>query len=234
MGSLTKVRWPGSIGDFGCFSFHTHKNISTLGEGGMLTVKSNDHARHVCGLRHNGMRPYSGERERYWIPAMTDVDFDIGTLWPYNFCIGEIQCALGAKMLDRLDDINAERARRAQAFMDAFSDYPELKFQTTPDDCGHAWHLLAVLFDGEAIGKTRDNFMDELIFSRGIKAVVQYCPLYRYPMFKKAGFGLADCGNTDYFFDNMVSLPFHHWMPKEEFQDMISLVKKALDALRLR
>ncbi len=35
----------GTFGDFGCFSFHTHKNISTLGEGGMLTVKDSDLAK---------------------------------------------------------------------------------------------------------------------------------------------------------------------------------------------
>ncbi len=229
-----KGRLAGSIGDFGCFSFHTHKNMTTLGEGGMLTVKSAEHARLIPGLRHNGMRAFEGKREKYWQPAMTNVDFDIEGLWPYNFCLGEIQCALGSKVLDRLDHMNMERKQRAEYFISAFTDYPELIFQKTPEGCGHAWHLMAVQYDGTEYGKTRDDFMEELVFGFGVKAVVQYYPLYRYPMFQKAGLATGECKNTDYFFDNMVSLPFHHWMSQDDFTTMIRLVKKALDVLRQR
>ena len=51
-------------------------------------------------------------------------------------------------------------------------------------------------------------------------------------MFKKAGFGEADCPNTDHFFDNMVSFPFHHWMSEKEVDYMIKCTKKTLDHLR--
>ncbi len=232
MGARYLGRQAGSIGDFGCFSFHTHKNITTLGEGGMLTVASASHAALVPGLRHNGMRTYLPGRPRYWIPAMSDVDFDIDGLWPYNFCLGEVQCALGAKMLTRLDAINAERAGRAQRFIGAFEQYPELNFQRVPPGCGHSWHLLAARYDGGEWGASRDDLLDLLSVSAGLKAVVQYYPLYRYPMFKKAGFGEANCPETDRFFDNMVSFPFHQWMPDEQFDLMIDLVKSALDQLR--
>jgi perosamine synthetase len=224
----------GTIGDFGCFSFHTHKNITTLGEGGMLAVNSPERAALVPGLRHNGMRPYPGDRERYWTPAMSDVDFDIEGLWPYNFCLGEVQCALGAKMLQRLDGINAQRAERARRFMSALAAFPELSFQHVPPGCGHSWHLLAARYDGDRWRRTRDEFMSDLAFSAGVRAVVQYCPLYRYPMFRRAGFGRADCPQTDRFFDNMVSFPFQQWMPEEQFELMISLVQMSLERMRAR
>ena len=233
IGARYKGRAAGTIGDFGCFSFHTHKNITTLGEGGMLTIASSRHAELVPGLRHNGMRAYP-ERPRYWLPAMSDVDFDVDGLWPYNFCLGEVQCALGTKMLERLDRINAERARRAMKFMAAFADYPELEFQHVPPGCGHSWHLLAARYDGRAHQRTRDDFLSTLTYSFGVRAVVQYNPLYRYPMFRKAGFGAADCRETDRFFDNMVSFPFQQWMPEADFDLMISLVKGALDQMRSR
>ena len=232
MGARYKGRQAGTIGDFGCFSFHTHKNITTLGEGGMLTVASPTHAALVPGLRHNGMRSYEGHRPRYWIPAMSDVDFDIDGLWPYNFCLGEVQCALGTTMLRRLDSINAERAERARHFITACADFPELIFQRVPEGCGHAWHLLTARYDGRTFGRTRDEFLEALAFSAGVKAVVQYYPLYRYPMFQKAGFGTAHCPNTDQFFDNMVSFPFQQWMPQEQFAHMISLVTNTLGQMR--
>ena len=232
VGARYKGRQAGSIGDFGCYSFHTHKNISTLGEGGMLTVKSAKHARLVPGLRHNGMRGFDGERPRYWVPAMSNVDFDVDGLWPYNFCIGEVQCALGAKMLERLDAINRERQARAARFIAAMAEFPELVFQKAPDGCGHSWHLLAARYDGQRYGKTRDDLIDRLAFTSGVKAVVQYYPLYRYPMFAKAGFGESNCPETDRFFDNMVSFPFQQWMPEAQFETMIESVRQALADLR--
>jgi perosamine synthetase len=232
LGAKYKGRQAGSIGDIGCFSFHTHKNITTLGEGGMLVLRSAKHAEAVPGLRHNGMRGYEGDRSRYWVPAMSNVDFDIDGLWPYNFCIGEVQCALGSKMLERLDAINAERKNRAERFIAAMAGFPELVFQKTPEGCGHSWHLLASRYDGERYNKTRDDLIGFLAFAAGVQAVVQYCPLYRYPMFKKAGFGEANCPETDRFFDNMVSFPFQQWMPENQFSTMVSLVRNGLDQMR--
>lgn len=234
IGARYKGQQAGSIGDFGCFSFHTHKNISTLGEGGMLTVRDPALAKMVPGLRHNGMRSYSGDRPYYWIPAMSDVDFDIDGLWPYNFCIGEVQCALGSKMMERLDEINAQRRARAERFQAELAYAHELVFQKVPEGCEHSWHLLAARFNAEESNHTRDELMALLSFKHGVRAVVQYNPLYRYPMFIKAGFGAANCPQTDRFFDNMISFPFQHWMDDEDFEAMITLVKSAISDLRER
>lgn len=232
VGARYKGRQAGSIGDFGCYSFHTHKNMTTLGEGGVLTVADPALAKLVPGLRHNGMRGFDGERPRYWVPAMSNVDFDIDGLWPYNFCLGEPQCALGSKLLDRLDQMNGERQARAQRFIAALADFPELVFQQVPEGCGHVWHLMAARYDGQAYGKTRDDLIELLSFGLGVRTVVQYYPLYRYPMFQKAGFGEANCPETDRFFDNMISLPFQHWMPEEQFTILIEAVRQALTSLR--
>jgi perosamine synthetase len=222
----------GNFGDFACFSFHTHKNMTTLGEGGMLVVKNEEVAKYVPGLRHNGLRGFDFERERYWVPAMGNVDFDIDNLWPYNFCIGEVQCAVGIKLLDRLNQMNRERNERAIRVIDELSDYPELSFQKVPTGYFHCYHLLSARYDGEKYGKCNHDFIDLMAFTHRIKVIVQYYPLYRYPMFRKAGFGEANCPNTDHFFDNMVSLPFHHWMPENELEYMIDCTKKTLDHLR--
>jgi len=93
----------GSFGDFGCFSFHGAKNKTTLGEGGALTVRSDEDAALVPGLRHYGARPYPPGRERYWVPCMGNVDIDIEGVWPNNFTVGEAQCALGSVALKDLD-----------------------------------------------------------------------------------------------------------------------------------
>ncbi len=229
--SINGVR-SGNFGDFGCFSFHTHKNMTTLGEGGMLVVKDDAQAELVPGLRHNGLRGFDYERERYWVPAMSNVDFDMDNVWPYNFCIGEVQCALGINLLNRLEKMNNDRNVRARKIIEALSDYPELSFQKVPDGYFHCYHLLSGMYDGTTCGKTNHEFIDLMAFTYGIKVIVQYYPLYRYPMFIRAGFAAADCPNTDSFYDNMVSFPFHHWMSEDEVDYMIECTRKTLGQLR--
>lgn len=231
-GGRYKGKRVGSIGDFGCFSFHTHKNISTLGEGGLLTLKDDKLASLVSGLRHNGMCAWDIERDRYWNPAMGRVDFDIDGFWPYNFCIGEVQCALGIKQLDLLDGINATRRERGLAVIRELKEFPELHFQSIPEGCEHTFHLLAARFDGKSIGRTRDEFMELMAFKHKVKVIVQYYPLYRYPMFRKAGLGEANCPNTDRFFDNMVSFPFHQWLPDDKLAYMVNAAKESILELR--
>ena len=129
IGATYHGRKAGAIGDLACFSFHTHKNISTPGEGGMLTLNDHDDwIAAVPGFRHYGMRPFPDTRDRYWVPTMTNVDFNRDGVWPYNFCLGEVQCALGAKMLERLDRVNDDRRRRARKIIDSLANYPELIF----------------------------------------------------------------------------------------------------------
>ena len=232
LGAEYKGKKAGSFGDFGCFSFHCQKSITTLGEGGMLTVKSDALAKLVPGLRHNGSRPYPLGRERFWLPAMSNVDFDLDNVWPYNFCLNEVQCALGIESLKNLDAMNQKRRKRAKKMITALKDFPELSFQEIKEDKMHVYHLLSAKYDGNKFGKTRDNFIETMVQKYKIKTIIQYYPLYRYPIFKKAGFGKADCPNTDDFFDNMVSFPFHYWMSDKDFQYMIDSTKKTLIELR--
>lgn len=222
----------GTYGDFACFSFHGAKNMSILGEGGMLVVKSDKFAERVPGLRHNGIRPYTGDRNEYWKPTMSNVDSDIEGFWPYNFCLGEIQCAVGSSLLDRIDKMNEERIKRANVFKESMENFPELKFQSVPIGFKHVFHLLVARYDGSKYGKTNDDFIRLMFTKYKIKVIVQYYPLYRYPLFIKNGFGNADCSNTDEFYDNMVSFPFHHWMSEDDFDYMIKATIECLEELR--
>jgi dTDP-4-amino-4,6-dideoxygalactose transaminase len=132
----------GTFGDFGCFSFHGAKNLTTLGEGGMLSVRSDEDAALVPGLRHNGVRPFPPDRHRYWVPAMTNVGMDLPDVWPNNFCIGEAQCALGSAALKNLDAINDTLIAQAVRLRAALADVPELSLVHIPGGYRHVFHQL--------------------------------------------------------------------------------------------
>ena len=163
---------------------------------------------------------------------MTNVDLDIEGVWPFKYSMTEIQAALGTKLIDRLDELNHQRRDRGNRFINALSEYPELIFQKSGNDRENCFHLLPARYDGTDYGKNNDDLIKLLSDKYGIKAIVQYYPLNRYPLFEKMGLGEADCPNADFFFDNMVSFPFHQWMSENDFDYMISSTKMALNELR--
>ncbi len=222
----------GAFGDMAIFSFHSHKNLTTLGEGGMLFVRDPKLAALVPGLRHNGHCAYDFERPDYWKPAMGNVDvptIDGEMLMPSNYSLGEVECALGAKMLERIDTINDEKRCRAMRFIDGLSDWPELEFHRVPTR-RHNYHLLAARMTGGA--EKRDAFMRAMYEKKGVKCVVQYIPLDRYDFYRRLGYGKADCPNADAFFDTMISFPFQHWMPEDQFQYMLGAARSVMESLR--
>ncbi len=233
LGATSHGQQVGTFGDFGCYSFHTHKNITTLGEGGALTVKSDVHADLLPGLRHNGHQPFEGVRDRYWVPAMVNVDqTPLPGVWPMNYCMGEVQCGLATQLLKRVPSLSEKRVQRALTLRAALQDFPELVFQRIPSSQTSVGHLMPMRYDGSKTGKTNHDFIQRIYSHYGIKAIVQYYPLNRYPLFQKFGFGNADCPNTDFFFDNMVSFPFHSWMPDAAFNELVSAIKSTAEDLR--
>ena len=229
LGTRVNNQMAGTFGDFGVFSFHSHKNITTLGEGGMLVVKEQKMAEIIPMLRHNGHCGFNFERENYWAPAMGNVDLpDLNgkPIWPNNYCLGEVECALGVKLLDRIDQINMEKRERAMCFIDSMVGLPELEFHRE-DSKRHNYHLLVA----RVLNGKRDAFMSKMV-EAGVQCVVQYYPLNRYDLYKKAGYGEADCPSTDQFFDNMVSFPFHHMMSDEVFAELLTITKKVITELQ--
>ena len=61
---------------------------------------------------------------------------------------------------------------------------------------------------------------------------MQYYPLNRYDFYKKLGYGEADCPNTNQFFDNMISFPFHHMMDEDTFSKLIVITKNVISKLQ--
>lgn len=222
----------GTFGDMAIFSFHSHKNLTTLGEGGMFYVRDPELARLVPMLRHNGHCPYPEPRPDYWRPAMGNVDLPMlndEPLMPSNYSIGEIECALGSRLLDRIDEINAQKRARAISFIDALADFPELEFHRV-DSPRHNYHLLAARLTSGP--EKRDQFIREMFNGKGIKCVVQYLPLNRYDFYRKLGYGNAACPNADEFFDAMISFPFQHSLSESDLEYMLDSTKQVLTSLR--
>ena len=218
----------GTIGDFSCYSFHAQKNLTTLGEGGAIYVKNNNLAKKVAGLRHNGHCDYK-KRKYYWKPAMGNLDMDLKDKWPFKFTLSEIQCAAGYLLIKRIKKLNNDRIKRAKKVINSLKKFQEIEFLNSFKENRHVYHLLSARVISKKFN--RDDLINLLHNKYKIKCAVQYYPLYKYPLFQKKGFGKANCPNTDIFFKNMISFPFHHWMTEKNLNYMILSIKKSLEIL---
>jgi perosamine synthetase len=225
-GARYKGRRVGSMGRFGCFSFHQQKNITTLGEGGMLLCASEKDAETARKLRWMGAWPFEGKREKYWEPSMGNlVSCGLKGEWPYNFCISEFNAAVGRVELRRLDEISANRQEQAARLMTGLADVPEIKFQKVKPGCEHVYHMMTARYDGSKTGKTRGDFLDIMFNKFDVKCYVHYMPLYRFDLFKEMGCSQANCPVSDAYYDSLYGYPW--WTDMED-----GLIDRYIDSTR--
>ena len=213
----------GSWGDFSAFSFHAQKNLTTLGEGGMLCTKHSHLEDDIVSLRLNGHRPFP-DQTNYWLPAMTDVANVCIEHWPMKSTLTEAQALVGLNLLNRLDAMNQRRKALSVKIANELLDFKEISFQDGIDLESHCNHLLPIKINSERF--SRNDLISFLFDECGIKCATQYLPLYRYSLFEQKGYASVGLPVTDDFYDNMVSLPFSHEMSDEECDYLVSSIQR--------
>ncbi len=103
----------GTIGDIGCFSFFSNKNIST-GEGGMLVSDNLKLSERVKLLRSHGMTSLSYERAKGHSTSYDVIDLG------FNYRMDDIRASIGIVQLDKLENDLNKRAYIRKMYIDAF------------------------------------------------------------------------------------------------------------------
>ena len=201
-------------------------------QGGMFVCADDADAAAAPGIRHNGCCAYPADRERYWSPAMSCVDSFLDDRWPQNFCLGEAQCALGSEQLKSVianNEILIEQDRKIREWL---KDVPEITFPGIVEGGRYVVHQYIMHYDGSKYGKNRNDLLDLLTQKYGVRAIVQYYPLYRYPLFQKKGCGAYDCPVLDAWWDNSFSFPWWCGIDDESMRIMCEGLIHAVKDLR--
>jgi perosamine synthetase len=140
----------GTFGEFGCFSFHPRKSITT-GEGGMITTPRADLEELVRILRDHGASRSDLARHHEKAGFLLAEYNHLG----YNYRMTDIQGALGCAQMDRAEWILAERSRRARLYGDMLADVEWLQTPTVPEGYVHGYQAYVCLFRPEE--STVDN-----------------------------------------------------------------------------
>ncbi|MHB0879231.1 MAG: DegT/DnrJ/EryC1/StrS family aminotransferase [Anaerolineae bacterium] len=169
-GAAHKGSKVGKVGAANVFSFQTSKNMTTLGEGGMITTDDDDIARRCRRLRSFGWE--AGE--------LVEPGF--------NYRMTGIQGAVGSVQLRRLDEMNRRRRDRSQrltALLNAA--VPEVVTPVEPEGYHHVYYGYTCMVPSAMAGQKRDELMRLLAQEYQVGSVVMNPPVTIYPMLRQLG-----------------------------------------------
>ena len=207
----------GTIGDFGCFSFYSNKNIACA-EGGMLVTPHDDHAQRVRLLRSHGMTSLSHDRARGHATAYDVVELG------YNYRIDDIRAALLLAQLRRLYEDIAWRARLRARYEENLCGLNDIAVPFAErQERSSNYIFVVVLREG---GSERRERVRHLLAAAGIQTSVHYPPVHRFEIYR-------DCrpeslSVTECFCDHAITLPLFRRMTFDQVDEVCEVLARAL------
>lgn len=135
LGATYKGRAVGSIGDIGAFSFCQDKILTTAGEGGMITLDSDNLFESAWSYKDHG-KSYNAVYKRTHGPGFRWLHESFGTNWRMT----EVQSAIGRLQLTKLDSWLATRQRHASQLSERLSRLAALRTPSPPEHLTHAFY----------------------------------------------------------------------------------------------
>jgi dTDP-4-amino-4,6-dideoxygalactose transaminase len=218
IGAALNSRMAGTLGDLGCFSFFSNKNMAT-GEGGMIVTDSGRLAKKLRLLRSHGMTSVTLDRFKGHSHSYDVVDLG------YNYRMTEISAALGILQLKKLPAANRRRKMLTNLYLTHLkgTDGLSIPFQDYPRDSSH--HLFPILLDRKI---SRKRFM-ELLRREGIQSSIHYPPIHRFSYYRE-NFGTKQekLPLTEHVGAHEVTLPLYPLLKKKEVAFVCDKIKRIL------
>ncbi len=199
--------------DITVFSFHPVKIITT-GEGGMVLTNQEELYQKLIRLRSHGITRnpelMQGESHGPWYYQQLELGF--------NYRMTDIQAALGASQLQRLDEFVERRQFLAERYNQMLQALP-LMLPWQDPDTESSWHLYVIRLKLDKIGKTHRQVFEEL-GKAGIGVNLHYIPVHTQSYYQKLGFKLGDFPQAERYYQDAISIPLYYRLD-EESQDRV-------------
>ncbi len=220
----------GALGHMGVFSFHQQKNMSTLGEGGMVTTNSQELYERLLSYRSLCARVY-GESHKYlsideeqfpmdkeyWRVQFDDIGF--------NYRMTDAQAAVGLVQLKKLDQQNQRRIELANRLNEKLQDIPGLTLPYVDPHGKHMFHVYVVQLEPE-FPMSKKDFMWEMYTQKGIKVWSHYMPIHLTNPYLEQGHEEGECPVAETAFHKYVSLPIHPRLTDEAVDYMANSIRE--------
>lgn len=214
--SYYKDRPLGTIGDFGCYSFHETKNYS-MGEGGALLIREKENIEQAEIIREKGTNRskfFRGQVDKYtWV--------DYGS----SYLPSDLNAAYLWAQLSKSDVIMEDRMRSWNHYYTALGDLEareKISRPYIPKECKHNAHMFYIkVHDIEE--RTR---LIQYLKEHGVLAVFHYIPLHTSPAGKKYG---DFCGKDEYTTkesERLIRLPMYYGLKEDDITYVCDLIYK--------
>lgn len=203
----------GTIGDIGCFSFFSNKNIST-GEGGMMITNDEIIAKRARLLRSHGMTTMSYQRASGHATTYDVVDLG------YNYRMDDIRASLGVVQMNKLQkDLDQRLTVRAE-YVKRLSQIDGIILPFADNTEFVSNYIMPIVLKDSTVEK-RDNVRDKL-HAAGIQTSVHYPAIHRFSIYKDYG---AVLPRTEYVTDNEITLPMYASLTESDVEYICSIIK---------
>ena len=211
-----KGRGLGSIGDYGCFSFHETKNYS-MGEGGALLIRDEDKTDRAEIIREKGT-----DRSKFLRGAVDKYTWvDMGS----SYLPSELNAAYLLAELEEADTINNDRLASWNAYYELLSPLAEegrIVLPVIPEECTHNAHMFYI--------KTKDieerTALTAFLKENGIGSAFHYVPLHSAPAGSRFGRFYGEDRYTTNTFERLLRLPMYYGLKPEEVEYIADTIKK--------
>lgn len=214
--STYKGRALGTIGDFGCYSFHETKNYS-MGEGGAIVINNNKFIEKAEILREKGTNRaqfFRGQVAKYnWV--------DFGD----SYLQSDLNAAYLWAQLEKADEINENRLATWNTYYSAFkplADKGIIDLPVIPKECKHNAHMFYLKcrdYD------TRQAFI-KYMKDNDILCTFHYVPLHSAPAGIKFGRFNGKDEHTTADSDRLVRLPMYYNITEDDLRYVIEKTKQ--------
>lgn len=210
-GSSLNGKMLGSLGDIGCFSFFSNKNMAT-GEGGMITTNNDKLADHIRLMRSHGMTTLTWDRHKGHA-------FTYDVVSPgYNYRIDEIRSAIGRVQLAKLPANNEKRRELDAMYVELLPSSVVVPYS---DHRGvSSCHIRPILLPK---GTDRQTFMAAMK-ERGIQISIHYPPIHQFSTYHNG----TQLPLTDDVAQREVTLPLYPTMQMDAVQYVANAIQATI------
>ena len=213
--STYKGKMLGTIGDFGCYSFHETKNYS-MGEGGALLIRDPNYIEKAEIIREKGTNRskfFRGQIDKYtWVDAGSSYlpsDLNAAYLWA---------------QLEQADKIFDNRMKTWKLYYELLLDLQEqgvISLPVVPENCTHNAHMFYI----KAKDLDERTHLIDFLKEQGILAVFHYIPLHTAPAGKKFGVFCGEDRYTTKESERLVRLPMYYGLEEEKVVYIANKIK---------
>lgn len=207
----------GTIGDVGCFSFFSNKNIST-GEGGMIVTDDEEIYNRIKLLRSHGMTTMSYQRS-----TGHAVDYDIIDLG-FNYRMDDIRASIGIVQLDKLYDDIKKRGEVREWYVDELHNKKGIIIPFVDRNNFSSNYIFPIVLE-DSDKKKRDNIRKELQ-KKGVQTSVHYPAVHKFSIYSEYEQALPI---TEYVSDNEITLPMYGRLDRDKIKYICKSLKTIIE-----